>query len=62
MFFIGRGIQEGILDLRASVPIHFVMANCTVGMEVNGPLNGAPRPLGKIVLANGSDCGRNSGC
>src|SRR5208337_2662958 len=47
-----KGIQESILDLCATVPIHFVIADGIVAMERNGPLNGGPRPLGRIVLAN----------
>ena len=47
-----KGIQECILDLCATVPIHFVIADGIVAMDGNGPLNGASRPLGKIVLAD----------
>jgi uncharacterized protein (DUF362 family) len=47
-----KGIQESILDLCATLPIHFVIADGVVGMEGNGPLNGTPRPLGRIVLAD----------
>jgi len=47
-----KGIQESILDLCASVPIHFVIADGIVAMEGNGPLNGTPRTLGKLVLAD----------
>jgi len=47
-----KGIQESILDLCATVPLHFVIADGIVAMEGNGPLNGTPRPLGKIVLAD----------
>jgi uncharacterized protein (DUF362 family) len=47
-----KGIQESVLDLCASVPVHFVMADGIAAMEGNGPLNGTPRPLGKIVLAD----------
>ena len=47
-----KGIQESILDLCATVPIHFVIADGIIAMEGNGPLNGASRPLGKIVLAD----------
>jgi len=46
------GIQESILDLCATAPIHFVIADGIVAMEGNGPLNGTPRWLGKIVLAD----------
>ena len=47
-----KGIQESILDLCATVPIHFVIADGIVAMEGNGPLNGTARTLGKIVLAD----------
>ena len=47
-----KGIQESILDLCATVPVHFVIADGIVAMEGNGPLNGAARLLGKIVLAD----------
>ena len=47
-----KGIQESILDLCATVPIHFVIADGVIAMEGNGPLNGTPRPLGRIVLAD----------
>jgi uncharacterized protein (DUF362 family) len=47
-----KGIQESILDLCATVPVHFVVADGIVAMEGNGPLNGTPRVLRKIVLAN----------
>ena len=47
-----KGIQESILDLCATVPIDFVIADGIMAMEGNGPLNGTPRPLGNIVLAD----------
>ncbi len=47
-----KGIHESILDLCATVPIHFVIADGVMAMEGNGPLNGTPRPLGTIVLAD----------
>lgn len=47
-----KGIQESILDVCATVPVHFVIADGVVAMEGNGPLNGRPRHLGKIVLAD----------
>jgi uncharacterized protein (DUF362 family) len=47
-----KGIQESILDLCATVPIRFVIADGITAMEGNGPLNGTARPLGKIVLAD----------
>lgn len=47
-----KGIQESILDVCATVPVHFVIADAIVAMEGNGPLNGHPRPLNRIVLAD----------
>ncbi len=47
-----KGIQESILDVCATVPIHFVIADAVVAMEGNGPLNGTPRKLSKIILAD----------
>jgi uncharacterized protein (DUF362 family) len=46
-----NGIQESILDLCATVPVHFVIADGIAAIEGNGPLNGTPRPLRKIVVA-----------
>ena len=47
-----KGIQESILDLCATIPVHFVIADGIVAMEGNGPLNGTARSLGKIVIAD----------
>ncbi len=47
-----KGIQESILDVCATVPVHFVIADAIVAMGGNGPLNGHPRPLNRIVLAD----------
>lgn len=47
-----RGIERSILDICATVPIHFVIADGIIAMQGNGPLNGTPRALGRIVLAD----------
>jgi uncharacterized protein (DUF362 family) len=47
-----KGIQESILDVCATIPVHFVIADGIIAMEGNGPLSGTARPLGKIVLAD----------
>jgi len=39
-------------DICATFPIHFVVADGITAMEGNGPLNGTPRHLGKIVLSD----------
>jgi uncharacterized protein (DUF362 family) len=46
------GIQESILDICATVSIHFVIADGIIAMEGNGPLNGTARHFGKVVLSN----------
>jgi len=47
-----NGIQQSILDVCATIPVHFVIADAIMAMEGNGPLNGTPRPLRNIVLAD----------
>ena len=47
-----RGIQQSVVDICATVPIHFVIADGIMAMEGNGPLNGTPRHLGRIILAD----------
>jgi uncharacterized protein (DUF362 family) len=47
-----HGIHECILDLCATVPPHFVIADGIVAMEGNGPLQGTPRQLNNIVVAD----------
>lgn len=47
-----KGIHRSILDICATVPIHFVIADGIVAMEGNGPLHGTHRKLGKLVLAD----------
>jgi uncharacterized protein (DUF362 family) len=47
-----RGIQQSIVDICATVPVHFVIGDAIVAMEGNGPLAGTSRPLGSIVLSD----------
>jgi uncharacterized protein (DUF362 family) len=47
-----KGIHRSILDICATAPVHFVIADGIVAMEGNGPLHGTHRHLGKIVLAD----------
>ena len=47
-----KGIERSILDICATIPIHFVIADAIMAMEGNGPLNGNPRLLNRIVLAD----------
>jgi uncharacterized protein (DUF362 family) len=47
-----RGIQQSIVDLVATVPVHFVIADAIVCMEGNGPLAGTARRLDRVVLSD----------
>jgi uncharacterized protein (DUF362 family) len=47
-----KGIHQAIVDICATVPIHFVIADGIIAMEGNGPLNGTPRRLNRIVIAD----------
>ena len=47
-----HGIHESILDVCATIPVDFVIADGIEAMEGNGPLQGELRRLGRIVLAN----------
>src|SRR3989475_6642926 len=46
------GIQECILDICATVPPHFVIADAIVGMRGDGPLNGTQSKLNTLVLSD----------
>jgi uncharacterized protein (DUF362 family) len=47
-----HGIHESILDICATVPVRFVIADGIEAMEGNGPLQGEIRKLNRIVLAD----------
>jgi uncharacterized protein (DUF362 family) len=48
-----RGIENSILDLNATIRPHFTIVDAVIGMEGDGPIMGAPRPLGFVAM--GSD-------
>ena len=47
-----KGIDRSILDICATAPVDFVIADAILAMEGNGPLRGKGRPLNQIVLAD----------
>jgi len=47
-----RGIQQSVVDICATVPVHFVIADGIVAMEGNGPLAGSSRHLSCVVLSD----------
>lgn len=46
------GIHQSIVDICATVPVNFVIADGITAMEGNGPLQGTARRLNKLVLAD----------
>jgi uncharacterized protein (DUF362 family) len=46
------GIHESVIDICATARPHFVIADGIVGMEGDGPLNGTPKHLGMVLLAD----------
>ncbi len=47
-----RGIGHSILDICSTVPIDLVIADGIVAMEGDGPLNGAAKALGCLLVAD----------
>ena len=43
------GIEESIADLHSLFPRQFAIVDGIVGMEGNGPIQGAPKPVGVLV-------------
>src|SRR2546425_2601752 len=46
------GIHESIVDICATVRPHFVIADGIIAMEGDGPLNGTPRAMNTVLLAD----------
>ena len=46
-----HGIENSILDLSATIRPHLAIVDAIVGMEGDGPIMGAPRPLGFIAMS-----------
>lgn len=47
-----HGIHESILDICATVPVNFVIADGIIAMEGNGPLQGSPRNFNRVILSD----------
>lgn len=47
-----QGIDNSIVELAATVPVHYVIADGVEAMEGNGPLHGPARHLGCLVFAD----------
>ena len=46
------GIHESVLDICATVRPHFVIADAIIAMEGDGPLNGTPKVMNTVLLAD----------
>ena len=49
-----QGIDNSIVELASTVPIHYVIADGVEAMEGNGPLHGRRRDLGCLVFSDDS--------
>ena len=45
------GIPQAIVDLNATIAPHFAIADGVVGMDGDGPIMGAPKELGALVMS-----------
>ncbi len=46
-----KGIDNSILDIAGSVPVHYAIVDGVVGMEGDGPIMGTAKPVGALVLS-----------
>lgn len=45
-----HGIHESVLDINATVKPHLAIVDAVIGMEGDGPIMGAPKPVGCVVM------------
>ena len=45
-----RGIENSILDLALTVPVHYAVVDGVIGMEGDGPIMGTAKPVGAVVM------------
>jgi uncharacterized protein (DUF362 family) len=45
-----RGIENSILDLALTLPVHYAIVDGVIGMEGDGPIMGAAKPVGAVVM------------
>ncbi|NWF83371.1 MAG: DUF362 domain-containing protein [Bryobacteraceae bacterium] len=57
-----QSIDNSIVELAATVPVHYVIADGVEAMESNGPLHGPARHLGCLVFANDPDAADSACC
>ena len=45
-----RGIENSIVDLALTVPVHYAIVDGVIGMEGDGPIMGTAKPIGAVVM------------
>jgi uncharacterized protein (DUF362 family) len=49
-FLHSRGIENSIVDLALTLPVHYAIVDGVIGMEGDGPIMGTPKPVGAVVM------------
>jgi len=45
-----RGIENSILDLNLTIPVHYAIVDGVVGMEGDGPIMGTAKQVGAVIM------------
>ncbi len=45
-----RGIENSIVDLALTVPVHYAVVDGVIGMEGDGPIMGTAKPVGAVIM------------
>ncbi len=45
-----RGIENSIIDLSLSLPVHYAVIDGVIGMEGDGPIMGTAKPVGAVIM------------
>jgi len=45
-----KGIEDSILDLALTIPVHYVVLDGVIGMEGDGPILGTPKRIGALIM------------
>jgi len=45
-----RGIENSIVDLALTLPVHYAIVDGVIGMEGDGPIMGEAKPVGSVVM------------
>jgi uncharacterized protein (DUF362 family) len=45
-----KGIENSIIDLALTVPVHYAIVDGVIGMEGDGPIMGTAKPVGAVIM------------